>query len=162
MFGKPIEAEITASIAWRYREGYTNACLQPVSRYGIGLRNRRHSPKLHLEKHFRGLFHIVISASGLSTENASIQDRNDSKGNTMQLKDSFIGNDTEGHQITILVVRDTVNSKSSKRRRAHKSPSAFQELQTTDGRRVIRIERGTYEVVGHPNIRITSKDRNAP
>jgi hypothetical protein len=70
---------------------------------------------------------------------------------------SFIGNDTEGHQITVMILREP-----SMRRRAHKSPSAFKELQTTDGRRVIRIDRGTYEIVGHPNIRITSKDSNAP
>jgi hypothetical protein len=44
----------------------------------------------------------------------------------------------------------------------HAEGQGLGEITTTDGRAVNRLARGQYEIVGYPNVTVTSHDPKAP
>lgn len=75
---------------------------------------------------------------------------------------SFVAVDSDANEYTVIMYRDLVNTTTLQSRVPTHMRAALGELRTSDGRCVNRIEKGTYEIVGRPMIRITSDDPNAP
>lgn len=75
---------------------------------------------------------------------------------------SFVATDCGGNEYTVIMYRDVIDTTTQHSHVPTQAPAALGELRTSDGRDVNRIEKGSYEIVGHPMIPITSDDPNAP
>lgn len=76
-----------------------------------------------------------------------------------ELDRKFDATDVDGNIYRVYVYVNIVGFSDLSGRRAERR--GLMELKTGDGRHVNAIEKGRYEIVGHPMIPITSDDPNA-
>ena len=81
---------------------------------------------------------------------------------TTRQEGSFTAVDGDGNEHTVNIFRGMIASTHLSSRVRTQMPARLRELRTSDGRAVNRIDKGSYEIVDHPMIPITSDDPNAP
>jgi hypothetical protein len=80
----------------------------------------------------------------------------------MESVEKFTAGDADGNRYTIYVSQGKV-AVSDIQPSAAASHDAPEELRTNDGRTVVRIHQGVYEILGRGDrIRVTTTDANAP
>jgi hypothetical protein len=66
-----------------------------------------------------------------------------------------------GREYIIVVLGEMVDVTDLSDTKRRYEPSPLVELRTSDGRAVRRVEKGVYDIVGNPDIRVTSDDPDA-